>query len=162
VELTGAPAIDSTASLEVAYDNFHGWLLHQAQNRMATYDGHEWQPKFSIEYYIDAKQQLRASLQWVGITAKQERVYLVPAEPGELVRIVDPAVRGDFSISDLSFQVRYRWEIAPLSDVFLVWTMQADQTRALGDSDAESLFEDAFDEPQFNSIVLKVRYRIGS
>ena len=129
---------------------------------MATYNADQWQPKFAVEYYINAKQQLRTSLQWVGIKAKQDQVYRVPAKPGDLVRESNPGVPRDFSISNLSFQARYRWEIAPLSEVFLVLTIQANQARPLGDSNFESLFGDAFDEPQFNSLVLKVRYRIGS
>ena len=156
------PSDRFNVSLAAIYFNRGGWLLHQVGPRMATYDANQWQPKFTIEYYINAKQQLRTSLQWVGIKAKQEQVYLVPEEPGNLVPIVDPGPPRDFSISNLSFQARYRWEIAPLSDIFLVLTIQANQTRPLGDSTFESLFTDAFDEPQFNSLVFKIRYRIGS
>ena len=57
-----------------------------------------------------------------------------PSKPGDLVRVPNPAVPGNFSVSNLIFQARYRWEVAPLSELFIVMTIQANQTRALGDS----------------------------
>jgi hypothetical protein len=71
-------------------------------------------------------------------------------------------VPGNFSVSNLIFQARYRWEVAPLSELFVVLTIQANQTRALGDSTFESLFNDAFESPMYNSLVMKIRYRLGT
>jgi len=86
----------------------------------------------------------------------------VPSKPGDLVRVPNPAVPGNFSVSNLIFQARYRWEVAPLSELFVVLTIQANQTRALGDSTFESLFNDAFESPMYNSLVMKIRYRLGT
>jgi hypothetical protein len=150
------------ASLATVYYDNDGWLLHQAGRFMATYEATQWQPKFTFEYFVSATQQLRTSLQWVGIKANTDQVYLVPLKPGNLVRVPDPPVPGDFSVSNLIFQTRYRWEVAPLSELFVVLTIQANQTRALGDSTFESLFNDAFESPIYNSLVFKIRYRLGS
>ena len=150
------------ASLATVYYDNDGWLLHQAGRFMATYKATQWQPKFTFEYFVSATQQLRTSLQWVGIKANTDQVYLVPLKPGNLVRVPDPPVPGDFSVSNLIFQTRYRWEVAPLSELFVVLTIQANQTRALGDSTFESLFNDAFESPIYNSLVFKIRYRLGS
>ncbi len=149
------------ASAPVYYDS-NDWLLHQFERRMATYDAIQWEPKLTLEYYISADQQFRTSLQWVGIKADADQVYLVPLKPGELVKVPDPGERGDFSVSNLIFQARYRWEVAPLSELFVVLTIQANQTRALGDSTFESLFNDAFESPMYNSLVMKIRYRLGT
>jgi hypothetical protein len=161
-QLDWRPSDRFNASIAAVYFNRHGWLLHQVERRMATYDADQWQPKFTVEYYINSKQQLRTSLQWVGIRAHQDELFLVPAKAGDLVLVTDPGVPRDFSISNLILQARYRWEIAPLSDVFVVLTIQANQSRALGDSTFENLFSDAFEDPLFNSLVFKVRYRLGS
>ncbi len=161
-QLDWRPSDRFNASLAAVYYDRNGWLLHQLGARMATYDAHQWQPKFTVEYYINAKQQLRTSLQWVGIRANQDEVFLVPPKAGDLVLVTNPGVPRNFSISNLIFQARYRWEIAPLSDVFVVLTIQANQTRALGDSTFNDLFTEAFEDPLFNSLVFKVRYRLGS
>jgi hypothetical protein len=58
--------------------------------------------------------------------------------------------------------VRYRWEIAPLSDVFLVYSRQADLATVLRDEDFEDVFNDAWDAPLADTLVLKARYRFGS
>ncbi len=68
-----------------------------------------------------------------------DQVYLVPLKPGELVRVPDPAgAAATFRCPNLIFQARYRWEIAPLSELFVVLTIQANQTRALGDSTSKA------------------------
>ena len=150
------------ASIGTGYYDLNDWLLHQFGPRMATYDAIQWEPKLMLEYYISANQQFRTSLQWVGIKADTDQVYIVPSKPGDLVRLPNPAVRGNFSVSNLIFQARYRWEVAPLSELFVVLTIQANQTRALGDSTFEGLFSDAFESPMYNSLVMKIRYRLGT
>jgi len=88
--------------------------------------------------------------------------FLVPQKAGDLIGVGPDDGSGDFSISNLSLQLRYRWEIAPLSEIFVVWTVLADQTRALGDSTYQNLFSDAFNEPLADLLVFKIRYRFGS
>ena len=54
-------------------------------------------------------------MQWVYIRAREDEFYLVPNTPGELLKTPKPAGPSDsFGLSQMSFQVRYRWEIAPL------------------------------------------------
>lgn len=120
-----------------------------------------------MDYFFTARQQLRVSMQWVGIKAREDEFFRIPAEPGDLVPIAKPIGAGfrtryDFSVSRYSFQARYRWEIAPLSDVFLVYTRQADLAAALADEDFGAVFADAWDEPLQDVVVFKLRYRFGS
>jgi hypothetical protein len=60
----------------------------------------------------------------------------------------------------LNFQLRYRWQIAPLSDLFIVYT-KADQRRT-GLSDFSTLFQDSWTEPLGDQLIIKLRYRLGS
>ena len=79
----------------------------------------------------------------------------------ELVEVPDPVAEADdFSISQLSFQLRYRWQIAPLSDLFVVYTKGDRQKTDLmryGD-----LFNDNWNNPLGDFLVIKLRYRLGS
>jgi len=144
-----------------------GWLLHQQDNLFATFEATRWIPSFSIEYYISARQQLRLSLQWVGIKAQEKDFFLVPSSPDDLIPTAKPVGEGfrnsyDFSVSQYSLQARYRWEIAPLSDVFLVYTRQASLGAALGDAGFSDIFDNAWENPLADVFVFKIRYRFGS
>jgi hypothetical protein len=154
-------------SLKVRYDDRDGWLLHQQDDLFATFQAKQWQPKLSADYFLTARQQFRLSLQWVGIRAEEDEFLRVPLRPGDLLEIDKPVGPGfrpsyDFSISQLNVQARYRWEIAPLSDIFLVYTRQADRRAPLGDDAFDDLFDNAWNAPLQNVLVFKIRYRLGS
>ena len=65
-----------------------------------------------------------------------------------------------FSISQLVFQLRYRWQIAPLSDLFVVYR-KGDRTRT-DLSDFDDLFSDSWSDPLGEQFIIKLRYRLGS
>jgi len=148
-------------NFQVRHFKRKGWLLHQEDRNMTAFDAEQWTPSVSAEYFISARQQLKFSLQWVGIKAREREFYRVPDESGDLIEVVKPAGPTDsFSLSQMALQLRYRWEIAPLSDVFVVYTRQVDQGSRLK-SFSES-FSDGYDNPVLNALVFKIRYRFGS
>ena len=157
------PSDQFSFKLDVMWADRDGWLLHQGGQNFTTFKATQWTPSLSLDYFLTARQQLRASLQWVGIKAREDQFYLIPDTPGDLVETTKPAGGSNsFSKSQLSFQVRYRWELAPLSDLFIVYTRSADKGLALQDNSFSDLFEKAFDDPLQNILVIKLRYRIGS
>jgi hypothetical protein len=154
-------------NFDVEYLDRDGWLLHQADDLFATFQAHQWKPRLSMDYFLGPRQQLRLAFQWVGIKAREDTFLRVPARPGDLFPIDKPTGPGfrpsyDFSVSQYSFQARYRWEIAPLSDIFLVYTRQADLSAALDDDSFSEVFSNAWDQPLQDILVFKIRYRMGS
>ena len=150
-------------SVKSGYQDREGWLLHQEDKNFTTFSAEQWTPKVSVDYFVSAKQQLRVSMQWVGIKAKEDEFFAIPDKPGKLISGPKPAGASDnFSVSQMSFQARYRWEIAPLSDVFLVYTRLAYQSARLADADFSNVFTNSYDEPLVNVFVFKIRYRLGS
>jgi len=149
--------------LKVNFMDRDGWLLHTGGRNMTTFQAKQFSPSVNAEYFISAKQQLRVSLQWIGIKAREDRFYLTPDNTGSLIEVAKPAgPSDDFSVSRLSFQARYRWELAPLSDLFIVYTRLADKGDALLDQDFGEVFENAWNDPISNLFIVKVRYRLGS
>ena len=73
------------------------------------------------------------------------------------------ATPDDFAISRMNLQVRYRWQIAPLSDLFLVYTNNAGlpYSETTGKAFGE-LFTETFEQTTGENVVLKFRYRFGS
>ncbi|MEE4360799.1 MAG: DUF5916 domain-containing protein [Pseudomonadales bacterium] len=156
------PSDRFTARMEVEYTDRSGWLLHQEDQDFTTFDAIQWAPEFALEYYFSARQQLRASMQWIGLQATEQE-FLRIAEDGRLVprtRAPD-AEADDFSISNAILQFRYRWEIAPLSDLFVVYTRGG----SLDDPDGRS-FEEMLARnlarPDTDQLVVMLRYRLGS
>ena len=147
----------------VKYVDRNGWLLHQENRNFTTFSAAQWQPNMNVEYFLSAKQQFKISVQWVGIRAKEEEFYLSPAISGNLIAVAKPAGPSDsFSISDLVFQARYRWEIAPLSDLFIVYSRTSDLSQALRQDHFDDLLDNAWQEPVGDQLVMKIRYRFGS
>ena len=97
----------------------------------------------------------------MGIKAKEKRFYELNQATKRLVE--DPSfdtASDDFSISSLAIQFRYQWEIAPLSELFLVYTLNGYQSFV--DRDFDELFESAYRNPSNEDLVLKLRYRLGT
>ena len=112
--------------------------------------------------FLSAKQQLRLTLQWAGIRAEEQDRFLIPASDGDLIQQIrnpgDPI--NDFNVSRLTAQLRYRWEIGPLSDLFVVYTRGSNLPDRVDDTFGD-LFIDAIDEPIVDVFVVKLRYRFG-
>ena len=102
-------------------------------------------------------------MQWAGIKANEQDYWEIPPGDGEPVMIARPIAdaNADFGISQLSVQFRYRWEIAPLSDLFIVYTRGSKLVNG-GEDDFEDFFRDALTEPLVDLFVVKLRYRFGS
>ena len=67
-----------------------------------------------------------------------------------------PKASYDFTVSNVTAQVRYRWEIAPLTDFYLVYNL----ANALPDqinADFNALFDETFREPTISRLVAKLR-----
>lgn len=165
--LTWRPSDQFSVKLKVNYFDRSGWLLHQGDDLFATFEAEQWMPEFSVEYFISARQQLRLSFQYIGIKAREKDFYRIPDQPDDLIPIAKPSGSGarssyDFSVSQYNLQVRYRWEIAPLSDIFLVYTRQADLRTALDEASFNDLFNNAWQDPLADILVFKIRYRFGS
>ncbi|MCB1692382.1 MAG: hypothetical protein KDI19_06420 [Pseudomonadales bacterium] len=160
---TWNPSDQFTLHADINYRNRHGWLLHDEDRNMTTFNAEQWGPKLSIDYFLTARQQLRTSFQWVGIQAHEKEFFLVPLTPGDLIATAKPPGPSDsFGISQMVMQVRYRWELAPLSDLFVVYTRGADRAIGLRDNSFGDLLEDGWNNPIGDVFVVKLRYRFGS
>ena len=161
--LTWQPNDRFVFDANLRYSDADGWLIHQGNGRMTTFESSEWAPKLSMDYFINAKQQLRFSLQWTGIKAFESEFYQVnPNRVEELINTGKTTTSSDdFIVSRMSFQARYRWEIAPLSDLFFVYTRGGNLASDYQD-DYLGLFANAWQDEVVDNWVLKLRYRLGS
>ncbi len=154
------PRDNLSTRVDLLYRERNGWLLHQRQRDFTLFDAVEWRPRLALDYFFSARQHLRVSLQWVGLKAS-EADFRFLEDDGRL-RSREPltgAPADDFVISNLVFQVRYRWELAPLSDLFLLYSRGGALQDGLG-RDFPDLFRTSFANPDASELVMKLRYRI--
>ena len=138
------------------------WLLWQGDRDFATYESAGWQPQVAMDLFLSARQQLRFTMQWAGIRAQESEFWRIPEEGGRLMQVAeDPSEEDSLSINRLTAQFRYRWEIAPLSDLFVVYT-RGSNFFVESDDPFEDLFNDALTKPIVDLLVVKLRYRFGA
>ena len=117
----------------------------------------------AMNFFISSKQQLSLKFQWIGIDANESHFWSIDKEAEDLIpRFKDLSEpTDDFTVSRLTAQVRYRWEIGPLSDLFIVYTRGSNLPDRVND-EFWPLFQDAIDEPIIDVFTMKLRYRFGS
>ena len=104
---------------------------------------------------LDDKQELRVRFQWISVTGK-EGVAQTIDQKGDLFST--QAKVDDFSRSTTRFQVRYRYELAPLSNIYLVYSRGGFSENDLQQSNL-ALFDEGWGERTGDNFVAKIRYR---
>ncbi len=162
---TYKPSHRFSLDLDLNYQDRDGWLLHRTGREFTTYAAQDFQPRMAMDLFISARQQFRMTLQWAAIKAKEQERWLVPEEGGDGYLI--PVIPGpdepsrDFVINRMTVQLRYRWQIAPLSDLFVVYTRGSNVLGGRLDDGFDELFYDALTEPVVDFLIVKLRYRFG-
>jgi hypothetical protein len=161
--ITFKPSDRFSFEFDFIYRKTDNWIIHLDGPLLGAYDANQFQPVVSMDLFFSAKQQLRFSLQWIGIQAQAQQLYRPPPGGGDLIEVGDPedARVADFTVSRLATQLRYRWELAPLSDLFIVYTRGSNLPNR-GDDSMGNLFEDALNNPIVERFVIKLRYRFGN
>jgi Domain of unknown function (DUF5916) len=159
--VTIRPSDMISVDLDIRYKRQAGWLVYQGGRNFGSYDATNWQPGLSVNWFMAPKHELKFSLQWVGVQAQTADFLAVPQADGELVSVATSLPSHDFTVSIVTAQVRYRWEIAPLTDLYLVYNRGNTLPNQVG-SGFSTLFQDALADPVINSFVAKLRYRFGN
>ena len=131
------------------------WLLWQGGNLLGTFDSTTLQVDASFNWIIGSRQELRIKLQALGLDAQLEQAWRVAAD-GTPVRSND--VVPDFSLRNLGFQVRYRYELAPLSDLYVVYARGGGMFDEFSRSARDQL-SDSFDLRDDEQLLVKLSYR---
>ena len=161
--LTYKPNDRFSLDLDANYYRRDGWLVYQDGRDLTTFAATDWQPRLAVDVFLSARQQLRLTMQWAGIRADEQEFWRVPDGDGDLLRVTKQpgAASDDFTISRLTVQLRYRWEIGPLSDLFVVYTRGSNLDNR-GSDEFIDLFRDSLTMPVINVFVVKLRYRFGA
>jgi hypothetical protein len=142
---------------EITFKDYREWLIWDAEfQQLATYEAHSYYMDLRLDWYPSLRQEVRLKFQWVGIDAKLLASYVLDGS-GD---VEQSAIQSEnFSISDTAFQLRYRYQLAPLSDVFLVYSRGGFYGSTDGNEGPSNLFDQGWDGLQVESLIAKIRYR---
>ncbi len=101
-----------------SYEHTPDWLVWQRDTLIGSFDERALQMDAGFDWSIDSRQELRVKLQALGLDAGLRQAYRVG--PDTRAAAVDEPV-DDFSLRNLGFQIRYRYELAPLSWLYVVY-----------------------------------------
>jgi hypothetical protein len=131
------------------------WLVWQVDNLIGSFEGHELSFDAGLNWTIGSKQELRVKLQSIGLKGRLRQAYRV-GPGGDAVPSNDPV--DDIDVRNLGFQIRYRYELAPLSYVYVVYGRGGfDQEPT--DEGAGRLLRDSFRLRDDEQLLIKVSYR---
>lgn len=136
-------------------DRTPDWLVWQHDNLIGSFDGRESHLEAGVDWSIGDRQELRVKLQAIAVDARLNQAYTV--EPGGRAVPSDEPV-DDFSVRNLGFQVRYRYELAPLSYLYVVYGRGGYRQEAYSDGMGQ-LLQDSFDLRDDEQLLVKFSYR---
>jgi len=131
------------------------WLVWQSDNLIGSFEAQEMDFDAGLNWTIGSKQELRVKLQAIGLEGRLQQAYRVDpggsAMPGS-----DPI--DDIDVRTLGFQIRYRYELAPLSYLYVVYGRGGfDQEPT--DEGAGGLLRDSFRLRDDEQLLVKFSYR---
>jgi hypothetical protein len=133
------------------------WVIWRGGNALGQFEGKQAFLSAGSTWQIDAKQELRVRLEAIGLDADARALWR--AAPNGVATRTDEAL-DDFALRNLGFQVRYRYQIAPLSDLYIAYVrggslfQESPDGFGLGDE-----FRGAFDLRDSEQLLVKISYR---
>ena len=94
------------------------FLIWQNDNLLGTFHANQLQLNGGVQWTISSRQELRVKLETIALDARAHQAWRV-APDGTPVASNDPV--SDFNLRNLGFQIRYRYELAPLSNIYVAY-----------------------------------------
>jgi hypothetical protein len=131
------------------------WLIWQHDNLIGSFDGREVDINAGVNWTITTHQELRIKLQAIGVQGAAKQGYRVD-NFGTAVPTSEPI--DDFNLQNLAVQVRYRFEVAPLSYLYVVYG-RGGSSQALVADDVGNVLVNSFSLRDDDQILIKFSYR---
>jgi hypothetical protein len=136
-------------------DRTPDWLVWQSDNLIGSFVGRELSIDAGLNWTVGSKQELRVKLQAIGLKGRLGQGYRV--QPGgDALAVTDPI--DDIDVQNLGFQIRYRYELAPLSYIYVVYGRGGFDQEPVDDG-AGRLLRDSFRLREDEQLLVKVSYR---
>jgi Domain of unknown function (DUF5916) len=149
------PSGHFSVETHVTLDRLNGWLVWQKERELTTYKGVQITPRLDVSTLFSPQQQLKLSMQWLGLHGEPLSNWEI-GDDGRLSQSLDSPPAPEIFKGTFVLQIRYRYEFAPLSDLFLVYSRGGDAT---ADGSYGFLARESFRHPTVSQFMMKLRYR---
>jgi len=143
-------------SLMYQHQRENEWLNWYGDNLLATFKRKQRTSVVEMEWFRNNIHELRIKAQMVAFTGREPQSFL-----GDLSGNLNPEdiYIPPITISELAFQVRYRYEIMPLSYLYLVYSKGGRISLQDEEDDLFSLYRRPWNSPEKENFTVKLRYR---
>lgn len=139
-----------------SYENQPNLLVWQRDNRVGAFDARTLSLDAGVNWAIGERQELRIKLQNLAVGARLRQVVEI-SPSGRAVPSAEPV--DDFGVRNFGFQIRYRYNIAPLSDLYIVYN-RGGYASDIGQDNPDTLFRRSFSLRDVEQGLVKVAYRL--
>ena len=151
-----APRENLALSLTYQQSEEDDWLNWIEGNLLGTYTRKQRVTVADLNWFQGQRHEFRLKAQLVAFTARDPLAYLGDGSGALNATAIELS---PFSLSDLAFQARYRFEILPLAYLYVVYS-RGGRIIALDEEDRlGTLYRRPWDDPQADQFTVKVRYR---
>ena len=150
------PLPNLTLRFSYSHEKDANWLNWIQDNHLGTYEKTQRNTNFSIKYFKGNQHELRVKAQLVAFNAKNPQAQIASING----KLTESSVNLDpFSIGQLAFQIRYRYEFMPLAYLYAVYTRGGKIYELDEEDDLGTLYKRPWEEPSKDNFTVKVRYR---
>ena len=154
--------VNDSLSFSAGFFALHNpdWLLQPPTsgdpgNLLASYRANQLSLNGGVQWIISSKQDLRVKLETIALDAHMRQAWRVAAD-GTPVASDEPVQ--DFSLRNLGFQIRYRYELAPLSNLYIAYVRGGFDSQSFA-QDVGPLLGNAFSLRDSEQLLVKLSYR---
>ena len=155
-ELGFYPVDSLSFNLRYSHEEEDQWLHWIEKNHLSTFERKQRSTNASLKWFKGNKHELRVKTQLVAFTARNSQSYLANFV-GELTKTEDEIP--SFTLSELAFQVRYRYEILPLAYFYLVYTKGGRIFEEDEEDDLGKIYKRPWNNPTGDTFTMKLRYK---
>ena len=141
--------------LSLSHQRTGNWFIWRSDNSYASYQSKNTTIKLNSRWYPDDRQELQLKLEMVAFTNQDGKAWTADSL-GYLNSLGTSA--SSINSGRLSFQIRYKYEIAPLSNIYLVYT-RGGNNYFDDESGTSRIYRETWRDPQSNRLVLKARIK---
>jgi len=142
-------------SVGVNYRYSNDWLNWLDKDLFGRYKRKLVNSTLEFNAIFSHKHELRLRFQWIGLNANANAQYQLNNN-GNL-EITHESIN-DFSISNTALQLRYKYEIKPLSNIYVVYTRGSKYSNEISEN-LFSLFDNGINQITSNNFLIKFRYQ---
>ncbi len=157
VGYTGTYFINDAFSL---YGGFHAlytpdWLVWQREDLVGGFQRRQASLDAGLDWVLSERHELRLKMQAIALDARVQEAWRFDPRGHALAA---PDAVEDFSVRNLGLQARYRYQLAPLSYLYVVYARGGYQRRTSTDG-LDDLLQDSFRLRDDEQLVVKLSYR---